>query len=104
MSTYVEETYTTTIKTENLTKEQIKSGFRIEKEINSAFTSNVHRKEERNQVNLKETDETGLYRNEEMLYSGVVRKTTRVVPEPRKKFTCKNAKLDDSNFSEMMAR
>jgi hypothetical protein len=40
-----------------------------------------------------------------MLYSGVVRQAKkRVVPEPKKKFSCKNEKLGEHKITETMAQ
>jgi len=48
-------------------------------------SENRHIQEERNQVDLQENDETGLYRDEEMKYSGVVRANDNANPKLNKK-------------------
>mgnify|MGYP000344933954 FL=1 len=46
---------------------------RLEDEIQNSTSNNRHILEERGLLNREEKDETGLYQNEEMKYSGVVR-------------------------------
>jgi PAB1-binding protein PBP1 len=73
----------------------------LERELTTKMTdsTNRHVMEERGLLDLKETDETGNYdnkdQNEEMLYSGVVRKIGTG------KFTCWNQTVKSDAFTTM---
>lgn len=58
-------------------------------------SANVHVLEERGLRNLKESDETGIYKDEEMAYSGVVRQVGSG------KFKCFNQTVRKGVFAQM---
>ena len=79
--------YTTTIDYGRISSADMDKASALESELaRLADTSNKHLLEERGLRALREKDETGLYQDEEMLYSGVERKIGKG------KFTCFNQK------------
>jgi len=91
---------------ETITKENIKRGLEIEKEITEMRSENIHVAEERNQRALNDADETGLYEEEEMKYSGVVRsdakKNNGVLQKAKfEKFKTFNKQIDTKGFKKM---
>ena len=72
-STYNDSLYTSNLDMSKITKAQMQKAQEVEATIGAQDSTNRHVLEERGLAHLSERDETGLYQNEEMKYSGVVR-------------------------------
>lgn len=73
-STYDEKLYTSTLDQSKITQKQRQEGLKIEQEINKQQSDNKHMAMERGQLSLNDEYDERQGRNEEMMYSGVIRK------------------------------